>query len=153
VALQKSSITAGLVAGTVDLGAACAINGVRPGPVLRFIASGLLGSPLPHENWVYWLGLILQWAMSILIAAIFVIAAVKMPVLLRRWPAAGIAYGAVVFVVMNFVVVPLSRAKAGPITPSFVVENLLAMILFGLIVAYFARQGQVRATGLLDSGG
>jgi hypothetical protein len=145
--LLKNSIIAGLVAGTVDLGAACAINDVRPGPVLRFIASGLLGSPLPHENWVYWLGLILQWAMSTLIAAIFVIAAAKKPVLVRRWPAAGIAYGAVVFVVMNFVVVPLSRAKAGPITLSFVIENLLAMILFGLIVAYFARRGQVPATG------
>jgi hypothetical protein len=151
--ILKTSIAAGLIAGTVDLGAACVINRVWPGPVLRFIASGLLGSPLPHENWVYWLGLVLQWAMSILIAAIFVIAAGKMPVLLRRWLAAGIAYGAVVFAVMNFVVVPLSRAKSGPMTASSVAENLLAMVLFGLIIAYMARRGKAPRIGLSDPGG
>jgi hypothetical protein len=140
--ILKTSIAAGLIAGTVDLGAACVINRVPPGPVLRVIASGLLGSPLPHENWVYWLGMALQWAMSILIAAIFVIAAVKMPVLVRRWLAAGIAYGAVVFVVMNFLVVPLSRAKSGSMTAPSVVENLLAMMLFGLIIAYMTRRGK-----------
>ena len=145
--ILKTSIVAGLAAGTVDLGAACAINRVEPRPVLRFIVSGLLGSPVPHENWVYCLGMILQWAMSILIAAIFVTAALKMPVLLRRWPAAGIAYGAVVYVVMNFVVVPLSRAKSGHMTLSSVIENLLAMIFFGLIVAYIARRGQGSVAG------
>jgi hypothetical protein len=137
----KTSIWAGLIAGTIDIGAACTINMIGPGPILRFIASGLLGSPLPHETWVYWLGLGLQWVMSIIIAGIFVIAADKLPVLLRRWIAAGIAYGIVVYFVMTFVVVPLSKAKAGHVTLTSFIENLLAMILFGLIVAYVARRG------------
>src|SRR5882757_2103474 len=137
---MKTSIYAGLIAGTIDIGAACTINMVGPGPILRFIASGLLGAPLPHETWVYGLGLGLQWMMSIIIAAIFVIAANKIPALLRRWVAAGIAYGIVVYFVMTFVVVPLSRAKSGHVTMSSFVENLLAMILFGLIVAYIAHR-------------
>jgi hypothetical protein len=135
----KASIYAGLIAGTIDIGAACTINMIGPGPILRFIASGLLGAPLPHEPWVYCLGLGLQWMMSIIIAAIFVIAAAKIPALLRRWILAGIAYGIVVYFVMTFVVVPLSRAKSGHVTMSSFVENLLAMILFGLIVAYVAQ--------------
>jgi uncharacterized membrane protein YagU involved in acid resistance len=151
--IWKSSIAAGLIAGTVDIGAACLINRVQPGPVLRFIASGLLGSPLPHENWVYWVGMLLQWAMSILIAAIFVIAAAKAPLLLRRWLGAGIAYGAIVFVVMNFAVVPLSRAKSGHMTAPSAVENLLAMMLFGLIVAYIARRGTAPGIGSSNPGG
>jgi uncharacterized membrane protein YagU involved in acid resistance len=137
---MKTSIYAGLIAGTIDIGAACTINMVGPGPILRFIASGLLGAPLPHETWVYCLGLGLQWMMSIIIAAIFVVAATKIPALLRRWIAAGIAYGIVVYFVMTFVVVPLSRAKSGHVTMSSFVENLLAMILFGLIVAYMAQR-------------
>jgi hypothetical protein len=137
----KTSILAGLIAGTIDIGAACTINMIGPGPILRFIASGLLGSPLPHETWVYCLGLGLQWLMSAIIAGIFVIAAGKLPLLLRRWVAAGIAYGIVVYFVMTFVVVPLSKAKAGHVTMTSFVENLLAMILFGLIVAYVARRG------------
>jgi uncharacterized membrane protein YagU involved in acid resistance len=137
---MKTSIYAGLIAGTIDIGAACTINMIGPGPILRFIASGLLGAPLPHETWVYCLGLGLQWMMSIVIAGIFVIAATKIPALLRRWITAGIAYGIVVYFVMTFVVVPLSRAKSGHVTMSSFVENLLAMILFGLIVAYMAQR-------------
>jgi uncharacterized membrane protein YagU involved in acid resistance len=138
--ILKTSICAGLVAGTIDIGAACTINMVGPGPILRFIASGLLGTPLPHETWVYCLGMGLQWMMSVIIAAIFVIAASKIPALLRRWIAAGIAYGIVVYFVMTFVVVPLSKAKSGHVTMTSFVENLLAMILFGLIVAYMAQR-------------
>jgi uncharacterized membrane protein YagU involved in acid resistance len=138
--ILKTSIYAGLIAGTIDIGAACTINMIGPGPILRFIASGLLGTPLPHETWVYCLGMGLQWIMSIIIAAIFVIAATKIPALWRRWIAAGIAYGIVVYLVMTFVVVPLSRAKSGHVTMSSFVENLLAMILFGLIVAYMAQR-------------
>jgi hypothetical protein len=141
-ATLKTSIYAGLVAGTIDIGAACTINQVGPVPILRFIASGLLGTPLPHEPWVYCLGMVLQWLMSIIIAAIFVSAAAKIPALLRRWVAAGIAYGVVVYFVMTFVVVPLSRAKSGHVTWTSFAENLLAMIVFGLIVAYIAQRMQ-----------
>jgi hypothetical protein len=138
--ILKASIVAGLIAGTIDIGAACTINHVGPIPILRFISSGLLGAPLPHEPWVYCLGMILQWLMSIIIAAIFMFAATKIPALLRNWIAAGIAYGVVVYFVMTFVVVPLSRAKAGHVTMASFVQNLLAMIVFGLIVAYIARR-------------
>jgi hypothetical protein len=144
--ILRTSVYAGLIAGTVDLGAACLINMVKPGPVLRFIASGLLGTPLSHDAWVYWLGMMLQWAMSIVIAALFVIAASKIPALLRRWVAAGVAYGIVVYFVMTFVVVPLSAAHQGHITILSFAENLLAMILFGLIVAYVARGEKVLQT-------
>lgn len=139
--ILKSSVCAGLIAGTIDIGAACAINHVGPVPILRFIASGLLGAPLPHEPWVYCLGMALQWLMSIIIAAVFIYASSKIPVLLRNWIAAGIAYGFAVYFVMTFVVVPLSRAKSGHVTLTSFIENLLAMILFGLIVAYVARRG------------
>jgi uncharacterized membrane protein YagU involved in acid resistance len=136
----KTSIYAGLIAGTIDIGAACTINQVAPPPILRFIATGLLGPGLPREPWVYCLGMVLQWAMSIIIAAIFIVAAKRIPALSRRWIPAGIAYGVVVYFVMTFVVVPLSRARSGHVTWKSFVENLLAMIVFGLIVSYAARR-------------
>jgi hypothetical protein len=138
--ILKVAVYAGLIAGTIDIGAACAINLIGPGPILRFIASGLLGAPLPHENWVYCLGLGLQWAMSMIIAAVFAAAAARTPVLLRRWIVSGIAYGIGVYFVMTFVVVPLSRAKGGHVTLRSFALNLAAMILFGLIVAYVAQR-------------
>jgi len=84
------------------------------------------------------LGLVLQWAMSLLIAAIYILAAARIPLLDRHWVAGGLLYGVVVFFVMSYVVVPLPAAwpKHGFTVQSFF-ENLLAMLLFGLLVAFF----------------
>ena len=141
----KCSVYAGLVAGTVDIGAATLINLVSPLLILQVIASGLLGKAALHGGGggVMLLGLVLQWVMSIIIAGIFAVAASRMPVLARRWVLNGALYGVVVFIVMNFVVVPLSIA---PLKPGWaqsadsVVKNLIAMLVFGWIVAFVANR-------------
>ncbi len=135
-------LCAGFLAGTLDIGVAALLNGISPFVILRAIASGLLGkAAFQGSTPVALLGLGLQWAMSLLIAAIFVFAARRIGWLSRQWVSAGILYGMVVFGVMEYVVVPLSAAWPKPhfTTRSFI-ENLLAMILFGLIVAFFARR-------------
>lgn len=130
----------GFVAGSLDVLAAALINRVDPLVILRAIASGLLGRAAFQGGLpVAALGLLLQWAMSLLIAAIFVVAARRMAWLGRRWITAGLLYGVVVFVVMEYVVVPLSAAAKPHFTVLSLVENLLAMGLFGLLVAFFAR--------------
>ena len=138
----RAMLCGGLVAGTIDIGAAALINRVSPVVILHAIASGVLGkASFAMGASAAWLGLGLQWAMSLLIAAIFVAAATRMAWLRRHWALAGLAYGVPVYVVMNHVVVPLSAAPfRAPATPSLIVMNLLAMLLFGLIVAFFARK-------------
>ncbi len=151
--MRHSALTAivlgGFTAGTIDIGSACLINMLGPVVILHSIASGLLGKAsfaggLPTAA----LGLALQWAMSIVIAAIYVLASRALPVLLRQWIAAGLAYGVAIYVVMTFVVVPLSAAPFGhrPLVAEKVAENLVAMLLFGLIVAFFARRSASKAT-------
>ncbi len=138
----KCSVYAGLVAGTIDILAAAIINARSPLIILLAVASGLLGRPAFQGGPAVMVsGLLLQWAMSIVIAAIFTLAASKFPALARRWFFWGAAYGVVVFLVMNFVVVPLSAAsqpKAFPVL--WVAENLLAMLVFGWIVAFMANR-------------
>jgi len=131
----------GLIAGTLDIGAAALINMISPVVILKAIASGVLGKPaFAGGASVALLGLVLQWVMSLLIAAIFVFAARRLPRLVLHWPTWGGAYGVVVFFVMNYVVRPLSAAwPKTHFTPAGFVENMLAMLLFGLIVAYCAR--------------
>ena len=142
----KVAIFAGLLAGTIDIAAACLINWVTPAPILRVIASGLIGRHAVHGGpWIVALGLILQWMMSILIAAVFVLAAGKASMLRRRWVLAGIGYGSVVFAVMNFAVVPLSAAVIKVhFSPLSFAENLLAMWIFGLIIAHCVRHADDR---------
>ena len=141
--LLRAALYGGLIAGTLDIGAACLINGVGPGPVLRYIASGLLGRAGVANGGpgILVLGLVLQWAMSILIAGIYASAAERLPALTRRWLPLGLAYGVVVFVVMTFVVQPLSAApKAAHLSMRSAGLNLVAMLGFGLIVAANTRQ-------------
>ncbi|HJR13390.1 MAG TPA: hypothetical protein VJ833_05770 [Rhodanobacteraceae bacterium] len=134
-------LVGGLVAGTLDIGAASLINMIDPRVILRFIAGGLLGkAALQGGPAVAWLGLFLQWGMSLLIATIFVFAALRLRWLTARPVLAGLAYGVVVFVVMNYVVVYFSAwHRINHFTPASFVENLLAMLVFGLIVSISAR--------------
>jgi hypothetical protein len=153
--ILKCSVYAGLVAGTVDIAAASLINTVNPLFILLAIASGLLGKAALHGGGgVMLLGLVLQWAMSIIIAGIFIFAATRMPALARRWVLNGALYGVVVFIVMNFVVVPLSVAPLKPgwaLSAESVAKNLLAMLVFGWIVAYAANRF-LTASGIRTTG-
>jgi uncharacterized membrane protein YagU involved in acid resistance len=140
----KCSVYAGLIAGTVDIVAASLINTANPLIILLAIASGLLGKAAFHGGGgVMLLGLVLQWVMSIIIAGIFTLAAARIPALARRWVLSGALYGVVVFIVMNFVVVPLSVAAIKPgwaLSAMSVAKNLVAMLVFGWLVAYAANR-------------
>ena len=136
----------GLIAGTIDIGAACLINGATPAGILRAIAGGLLGKSASTGGLpIAGLGLVLQWAMSILIAAIFVVTSRWMPILRRRWIEAGLAYGVIVFFVMNYAVMPLSAIGHAPrFRIAHFSEDMFAMLVFGLIVAHFAHRADRR---------
>jgi uncharacterized membrane protein YagU involved in acid resistance len=140
--VTKSLVYGGLIAGTIDIGAAAVMSAASPLLILRFIATGLLGrAALQGGTAVMLLGLLLQWGMSILIAAFYSVAAHKWPVLARRWFAWGAVYGVVVFIVMNYVVVPLSAAPHKSAHPLiWYVENGLAMLVFGWLVACVANR-------------
>jgi len=137
----------GLIAGTIDIGAAALINAVSVAVILRAIARGILGEVAFEAGaGPVWLGLILQWGMSILIAAIYVFAGGTLRILRQRWIATGLVYGVGVFFVMSYAVVPLSAVHRAPhFTATRFVENMLAMLLFGLIVSFFARDTPQRA--------
>ena len=91
----------GMVAGILDIGAAAAINRKGPVAILHVIASGLLGpKALKGGSLTSALGFLLQLAMSIIIAAIYGLASLWLPILARAWITTGLAYGVGVFVVM-----------------------------------------------------
>lgn len=144
-------VAAGLVAGTIDIGAASLISGLSPVVILQAVASGLLGKgAFAGGAATATVGLCVQWVISIVIAAIYLVVTAPWPGMRGRWPLTGILAGVVIFVVMNYLVVPLSAAPFRPhfgfhallhaFTPYKFFANLLAMILFGLIVAFSARR-------------
>jgi uncharacterized membrane protein YagU involved in acid resistance len=141
----KAILVGGLVAGTLDIGAAALINHVSPVLIAHYIASGVMGkASFSAGAPAACLGVILQWAMSVTIATIYWLVTARMPRLRERWGLGGLLAGIVIFLVMNFIVMPFSAA---PVTlheviarfrPAKGAENLLAMLVFGWIVAYCA---------------
>lgn len=155
----KAIIFAGFVAGTIDIGAAALINWLNPVIILHAIASGFLGKASYFDGMrSALLGLLLQWGMSLLIATIYVMAARRLRWLTASWPRGGLIYGVIIFIVMNYLVVPLSAAwPRHPFTldglmhrfpPDKFIYNLLAMLLFGLIVAFCAHYFGLHAVSL-----
>jgi hypothetical protein len=135
-----ATLWGGLVAATVDIGAACLISGRSVPFILHAIAGGLLAEQsFSGGTQTAVLGALLQEFMGLLIAGIYVGATFLLPILLRHWVRLGLAYGVVIFFVMNYVVVPLSAWRTFPhYSATHFAANLAAMLLFGCIVAYFA---------------
>ncbi|HWA04702.1 MAG TPA: hypothetical protein VG819_14370 [Rhizomicrobium sp.] len=141
---RQAILLGGVVAGTIDIGAAALIAGRSPVVICRIIAGGVLG-PAALDGGIASaaLGLVLQWAMSVVIAALFVTASARFAILRRDWLFAGIAYGVPVYFVMEYAIVPLSAWHRMPAFDVFAfAQNMAAMMLFGAIVAFFASKAR-----------
>jgi len=104
----------GLIAGTLDISYNLIYNSFRritPAMVFRFIASGLVGTArVVHMGAAgIALGVILHYCIAMTWTIIFYAASRKIAILWRRPVIGGLLYGCMVFVVMNFMVVPLSN--------------------------------------------
>jgi hypothetical protein len=137
----EAAFIAGSIAGLLDIGMAALINSVSPLVVLKAIAAGLLGEPaFSGRAGTIVLGLLLQLLMSALIAGTYIIAVERLGGITQPWKC-GAAYGIVIFLVMNWIVVPLSAYPYPPkITLHWVLANLAAMIVFGTVLALIVRQ-------------
>ena len=146
--LRPAVLIGGLLAGAVDVGSACVIYRTTPAIICQAIAGGVLGMSTFEAGW--WsviLGVALQGAMSLAIATCCVLASNQSQFLARRWIYAGCIYGVIVFFVMNYIVVPLSASRTTPhFSTAWLIKNVLAMLLFGLIISGVAHRYVRNAT-------
>lgn len=140
----QAIVLGGLVAGVLDITDAIVFTAVRGGsPVrmLKYIASGLLGpGALQGGPATAALGLLLHFVIATGATAVFVVASLRVPALLRQPLVSGPIYGIVVFIVMNAVVLPLSLVRRGPMTLNAGFVNLVFAHIFlvGLPIALVA---------------
>lgn len=143
-ALVRAILLAALVAGTLDIGAAILTNPQVPARVvLQSVAGGWLGNEAYQGGWpTAWLGLASHFAVMLGIAAVFVLAAARLPALRRLWFPAGVAFGVAVWLAMTFVVVPLSASTLAP--PDSLMAALKPIVIHilcvGLPIAWIARR-------------
>src|SRR4026209_1674952 len=106
-----------LVVGILDLADAFVffgLRGARPIRILQSIASGLLGrGAYSGGAGTAFLGAVLHFFIAFLIVAAFFAPSRYFSILRRAPVRSGLIYGVVVYLVMNFVVLPLSAAGRG----------------------------------------
>lgn len=105
----------GLIAGILDISYACiysyVMRGTSPVRILQSVASGALGaSAFTSGNKTAALGLVFHFMIAIIAAAVYYLASRQLRFLVTQAVICGILYGVCVYLVMNFVVVPLSAA-------------------------------------------
>lgn len=134
-----------LIAGTLDISDALifyGLRGVAPSRIFPGIASGLLGrAALVQGTRSIILGLLLHYFIATSVATIYIFASRKLP--LSKHPFLwGTAYGVVVYIVMNYVVLPLSRIGLRPTPPLIPLLNGVAALIFfiGIPIALIARK-------------
>jgi hypothetical protein len=136
-----ASLGGGITAAALDLLAAVLIyHGTAVG-VMKSIARGWLG-PAARSGGaaVAALGLASHIGILVVAAAIFVLASVRAPILRRWFWITGPVFGACVYGVMHYVVVPLSRAPHRlPQGSNFAWEFASHLFLVGLVIALWAR--------------
>ncbi len=143
--LLSAIVWGGVLAGTCDLIFALVYFGSKGATavrVLQTIAGGALGrATYEGGNATALLGFALHYVNAFIIAAIYVAAARRLPVLLRRAVASGLLYGVGVYYVMNLVVVPLSAYRKPPLPLAFDPYSILAhALVVGLPIAFAARR-------------
>lgn len=140
--MGRTIATATLVAGILDIFFAICLSiyfGRDPMGMLRYVASGPLP---PATGWGATgsiLGLIVHFTLMAIMAAAFVLGMERWPALLSNPVGAGVAYGLLTYVVMNWVVVPLRFNVPLPPSALSIATQLFAhIVLVGLPIALIA---------------
>ncbi len=147
---MRTTLLATLVAGTLDISAAITtwwLRGVGPERVLKGVAGGLLGREAARGGLeIAALGLLLHYSMMLLIVVIYLQASRRLPSLLQRPLIWGTAYGVGVYLVMNYVVLPLSAYPGGLPSLSDLLRGIAIHITcVGLPIAFVASRLSARA--------
>jgi len=149
----ETILLGGLVVAALDIANAMTFwalyRGTTPQAILQSIAAGLLGKDaFTMGAPAALLGAFLHLFIACAIASAFCAASLLWPALLTRPTVYGPLYGAVVYLVMNQIVIPLSRIGATTfILPWFLANFIGHLLLVGPPVAFVARWSARRAAG------
>src|SRR5579859_1563983 len=102
----------GLIAGVLDATdgvVAYGLHGLNPIQVLQYIASGALGAAAFTGGLLTaGAGAIFHFFIAFVVAAVFYLGSRAVPQLAKHFVASGLIYGAAVYFVMNYLVLPFS---------------------------------------------
>lgn len=115
--------------------------------LFQTIAVGVLGQA-SYQGGVQaaWLGAGLHLFMASMFVLAYTLVSRRAPQLLRKPLAYGALYGVLLYAIMNFMVMPLSRVDAHPTLkhPDWLIYSVLVHMAFGMVCVLFARRALQR---------
>jgi hypothetical protein len=138
--LLRLSVIGGIITGLLHIIAQLGIvyGLILKSPVissLQYLTSGAMGNAAFEGGLATaMLGLILEFIITIIITGIFIFSADRIPLLRRYIIVGSLLYGFGVFIVMNFIVLPLSAAPTLPAPPTWLLIEIVLehILLIGL---------------------
>lgn len=132
--ILRALLWGGFTCGVLDITAAFVVYGLvyglRPLPLLRGIASGLLGSrAFGGGSATALLGLLCHFVIAFAATAIYALASRGLPFLTQHAVVSGILYGPVVYFFMQRVALPLSAYAPPPFS--------MQLMIIGVIIHIF----------------
>jgi len=119
------------------------ILGIKPLQIFQGVAAGLLGRrSFSGGVKTFVLGLLLHFVVATCIATVYYLASVKLPILVHHAVVSGLIYGIIAYLVMKFVVTPLSAIgpRPAPRLTILLTEMTGHAFLVGLPIALLARR-------------
>jgi uncharacterized membrane protein YagU involved in acid resistance len=149
---MSTILLAGFVAGLMDIVAAIITYYIRtqkePTRLFQFIASGIFGKEaFTGGTTMALLGLLFHFILACLFAIAFYLIYPKIKLLSKNKVITGLVYGIVVWVIMNLVVLPLSKAPRLPLDPTQAAIGMaILMVCIGLPISLIVHRHYVTRT-------
>lgn len=144
--LLTTIVWVGLLAGSLDIVLACLqayiVRGTSPEIVLRFIASGALGKPAFTGGWeMPLIGLLFHFIIAYSFTILFFLLYPSIKPMRKSIVLTAIVYGIFIFVVMNLLVLPMTKiARASIQLDKAAIATLILIMAIGLPLSIFARK-------------
>ena len=131
--LAKEVLLTGLLAGTLDITAACTHaylrSGVTPGGVLKYVASGLFGTDAFSGGVSMMIvGLLMHYTIATSWTLLFYLLYPRVGFLRKNKIVSGVVFGAFVWVMMTLVIVPLTAVPKSPFNPTSALIGMVILI-------------------------
>jgi len=141
--MLKPILVATGIAGTLDILSAfvfAGMAGMGPINVLQFVASGPLGDGALASPGYAVAGVLVHYLIMACMVTAYMIAAPRIPALLKHPLIAGIAYGLLLWFVMYWIVRPMRWASLPPPSnPKSIANQLFShLVLVGIPIAFVA---------------
>ncbi|HYG19295.1 MAG TPA: DUF1440 domain-containing protein [Ohtaekwangia sp.] len=144
---QKQSLfgailTTGLLVGTLDIVTAMIVYNVGPAQIFPFITSGAFGNEAFSGSFImiFW-GIVFHYFIAFAWTVVFFLMVPKVAILRKRAVLNGLLYGIVIWLVMNMIILPLSRLSQAPLNfKAAVIGAAILMVMVGLPIAMLAQR-------------